>query len=116
MSFSRKVKEELFSIIPKSRHCMVAELAGIITLHGLDSIGNDSGDGIDRKVFTLLNKTLNIGKDVTALSSDVFFETQRMLKLTPDNNMVDEIVLHAEEKAKGKRRAESSEVSQQKRP
>ena len=29
---------------------------------------------------------------------------------------VDEIVFHAEEKAKGKRRAESSEVSQQKRP
>jgi DNA-binding protein WhiA len=72
---------------------MVAELSGIITLHGIDSIGNDSGDGIDRKVFTLLNKTLNIGKDVTALSSDVFLETQRMLKLTSDNNMVDEIVL-----------------------
>ena len=29
---------------------------------------------------------------------------------------VEEIVFHAEEKAKGKRRAESSEVSQQKRP
>ena len=93
MSFSKKVKEELFSIIPKSRHCMVAELAGIITLHGIDSIGNDSGDGIDRKVFTLLNKTLNIGKDVTALTADVFFETRKMLKLSEDNTLVDEIVL-----------------------
>lgn len=93
MSFSKKVKEELLKIIPKSRHCMVAELAGIITLHGTDSLEYDSDDGLDRKVFTLLNKTLNIGKDVTALTADVFFETEKMLKLSEDGTMVDELVL-----------------------
>ena len=93
MSFSKKVKEELLKIIPKSRHCMVAELAGIITLHGTESLEYDSEDGLDRKVFTLLNKTLNIGKDVTALTADVFFETRKMLKLSEDNTLVDEIVL-----------------------
>ncbi len=93
MSFSKQVKEELFYIIPKSRHCMIAELAGIITLQGI--IVNDvaSDDAVSRKVFTLLNKTLNIGKDVTAMSMDVFLETKKMLKLSDDNIMVDDIIL-----------------------
>ncbi|MBP5594910.1 DNA-binding protein WhiA [Pseudobutyrivibrio sp.] len=93
MSFSKKVKEELLKVIPKSRHCMVAELAGIITLHGIDSLEPDSSDGLDRKVFTLLNKTLNIGKDVTTINGDVLFETRKMLKLSEDDTSVDEIVL-----------------------
>ena len=93
MSFSKKVKEELFKVIPKSRHCMVAELAGIITLHGIDSLELDSSDVLNRKVFTLLNKTLNIGKDVTTFNGDVLFETRKMLKLSDDDTSVDEIVL-----------------------
>ena len=93
MSFSKKVKEELFKVIPKSRHCMVAELAGIITLHGIDSLEHDSNDVLNRKVFTLLNKTLNIGKDVTTINGDVLFETRKMLKLSEDDTSVDEIVL-----------------------
>ena len=72
---------------------MVAELAGIITLHGIDSLEHDSNDVLNRKVFTLLNKTLNIGKDVTAFNGDVLFETRKMLKLSDDNTSVDELVL-----------------------
>ena len=93
MSFSKEVKEELFGIYPKARHCMVAELAGIILMQGFDSFRSLSEDALNRKVFTLLNKTLNIGKDVTALSNDVFLESTKMLKLSEDESTVDEIVL-----------------------
>ena len=93
MSFSKKVKEELLGIYPKARHCMVAELAGIILMQGFDSFRSPSEDALNRKVFTLLNKTLNIGKDVTALSNDVFLESTKMLKLSDDESHVDELVL-----------------------
>ncbi|MCR4568020.1 MAG: DNA-binding protein WhiA [Pseudobutyrivibrio sp.] len=93
MSFSKDVKKELFSIIPKSRHCTVAELAGIIIIQGLDSFQIKNDDPLNRKVFTLLNKTLNIGKDVTALTADVSLETKKMLKLSEDSTMVEELVL-----------------------
>ena len=89
MSFSKDVKEELFSIIPKSRHCIVAELAGIFLMHGIDIHKSISDDALQRKVFTLLNKTRNIGKDVTVLSEDVYLETIKMVKLKDDCSMVD---------------------------
>ena len=93
MSFSKDVKEELFAVVPKSRHCMVAELSGILILQSIDSFKNISEDHLNRKVFTLINKTRNIGKDVTAISNDVFLETKKMLKLSEDCQMVDEIVV-----------------------
>ena len=93
MSFSKEVKEELIKVIPKSRHCMVAELAGIILTQGINDININSEDALDRKVFTLLNKTLNIGKDVTSLSTDVFLETREMVKLSEDGTAVDDIIL-----------------------
>ncbi|MCR5197063.1 MAG: DNA-binding protein WhiA [Pseudobutyrivibrio sp.] len=93
MSFSKDVKKELFSIIPKSRHCLVAELAGIIVMQNIQTFQFSTEEPLNRKVFTLLNKTLNIGKDVTALTADVFFETEKMLKLSEDGTMVDELVL-----------------------
>ena len=93
MSFSKDVKKELFSIIPKSRHCLVAELAGIIVMQNIQTFQFPTEEPLNTKVFTLLNKTLNIGKDVTALTADVFFETEKMLKLSEDGTMVDELVL-----------------------
>ncbi|MCR5580887.1 MAG: DNA-binding protein WhiA [Pseudobutyrivibrio sp.] len=93
MSFSKDVKEELFTVIPKSRHCMLAELAGIFTMQGFDSFMSCSEDPLNRKVFTLLNKTLNIGKDVTALTGDILLETNKMLKLSSDGTLVDELLL-----------------------
>ena len=93
MSFSKDVKEELFSVIPKSRHCIVAELAGIFLMHGIDIHKSISDDALQRKVFTLLNKTRNIGKDVTVLSEDVYLETIKMVKLKDDCSMVDELII-----------------------
>lgn len=72
---------------------MVAELSGILILQSIDSFKNISEDHLNRKVFTLINKTRNIGKDVTAISNDVFLETKKMLKLSEDCQMVDEIVV-----------------------
>ena len=93
MSFSRDVKEELFQVVPKSRHCMVAELAGIFVLPWKDSIKNISDDHLNRKVFTLLNNTCNIGKDVIAITDDVFLETKKMIKLSEDGQLIDEIII-----------------------
>ena len=62
-------------------------------MQGFDAFESISEDALNRKVFTLLNKTLNIGKDVTALSSDVFLEFAKMLKLSKDGKSVDELVL-----------------------
>ncbi len=93
MSFSKDVKEELFSVIPKSRHCLLAELAGIIIMEGTDVLKNNSDTPLNRKVFTLLNKTLNIGKDVTALNESVLLDMIKMLKLSEDGMLVDELVL-----------------------
>ena len=93
MSFSKDVKEELFQVIPKSRHCMVAELAGILIIQGIDPYIEKTEDHLNRKVFTLLNNTCNIGKDVTAISADVFLETKKMLKLSQDGTMIDELVI-----------------------
>ncbi|MBO6129964.1 MAG: DNA-binding protein WhiA [Pseudobutyrivibrio sp.] len=93
MSFSKDVKEELFAIIPKSRHCMVAELAGIFLVDGISNLKYDSNDRLSRKVFTLLDKTLNIGKDVTALSIDICTEIEKMIKLSKDGLSIDDLVL-----------------------
>ena len=93
MSFSKNVKEELFSLIPKSRHCMVAELAGIFLMQGLDEFKTISDDALSRKVFTLLDKTLNIGKGVTLLSVEDYKDIRQMLKLSEGDTQIDEIVL-----------------------
>ena len=93
MSFSKNVKEELFSLIPKSRHCMVAELAGIFLMQGLDEFKTISDDALSRKVFTLLYKTLNIGKGVTLLSVEDYKDIRQMLKLSEGDTQIDEIVL-----------------------
>lgn len=93
MSFSKNVKEELILVVPKSRHCVVAELAGILMLQGLDSFREKSEDHLNRKVFTLLNNACNIGKDAIVISDDVFFDTQKMLKLSKDGQLVDDIII-----------------------
>ncbi len=93
MSFSKDVKEELILVIPKSRHCVAAELAGIFMLQGLDSFREKTDDHLNRKVFTLLNNACNIGKDAIVISDDVFFETKKMLKFSKDEQLVDDIVI-----------------------
>mgnify|MGYP003459357764 CR=1 FL=1 len=41
MSFSSDVKKELLGQVPRSRHCQLAELAGIINMDG--AIDKDTG-------------------------------------------------------------------------
>ena len=71
MSFSSKVKEELYRHVRTARHCQLAELAAI--LHFCGSIGGgERGNFIQiraenvlvvRKSFTLLQKTFNISTE-----------------------------------------------------
>ena len=71
MSFSSKVKEELYRHVSTARHCPLAELAAI--LHFCGSIGGgERGNFIQiraenvlvvRKSFTLLQKTFNISTE-----------------------------------------------------
>lgn len=78
MSFSGKVKEELAERFPSGRHCLLAELAAISTMCGTFGV-NEAGEevlsihtenaAVARKCFTLLQKTFNIGDEVSAYTS-----------------------------------------------
>lgn len=71
MSFSSKVKEELYTHVSPARHCQLAELTAI--LHFCGSIGSASYGNflqiraenalVVRKGFTLLQKTFNISTE-----------------------------------------------------
>lgn len=101
MSFSHNVKEELSANIPKSRHCSIAELAGIITFESKATNINDlkenaptlTDEAVSRKYFTLLKKTLNIGNDIVKLSNDECLELCQMLKLSDDLTMTSDLIL-----------------------
>ncbi|HAB94416.1 MAG TPA: DNA-binding protein WhiA [Lachnospiraceae bacterium] len=70
MSFSSKVKAEIAANIPSSRHCRIASIAALLDCFGQfeqEKAGNirlflnvDNRDAT-RKLFTLVNKTINIG-------------------------------------------------------
>lgn len=78
MSFSGNVKEELAKHIPAARHCLLAELAAISAMSGVfakDGAGEEilrihtENNAVARKCFTLLEKTFNIGSEVSAYTS-----------------------------------------------
>ena len=80
MSYSSKVKEELIRVIPEVRHCLIGELAAIISSLGNVKISEEGKcrlvvrtehPGLARKYFTLLKKTFNIGSDVV-ISDNAF--------------------------------------------
>ncbi|MCR4655074.1 MAG: DNA-binding protein WhiA [Lachnospiraceae bacterium] len=62
MSFSHRVKEELYTHIGQARHCMLSELSALIDYSGsIDSLTVLSeNEMFVRKCFTLLEKTFNI--------------------------------------------------------
>lgn len=66
MSFSSKVKEELINVIPKARHCQIAEAAAIVYIEGIVKLKDNGNTGAELKVFTE-NKTV-IKKFNTLLS------------------------------------------------
>ena len=101
MSFSKDVKDELFEVIPKSRHCAIAELVGIVvasrkaTNNSLEEVFAQIQQdvNINRKVFTLLKKTLNIKSDVLAFDDLDFGEIKKMLRIDDKFNTVDRLVI-----------------------
>lgn len=90
MSFSGEVKEEISRQINNARHCQLAELAAIVQFFG--SFGrNDNGEmfffidtdneAINRKYFTLLKKTFNIGtaKELYGESTKILLQALKIL-------------------------------------
>ncbi len=77
MSFSNDVKTELAKVMPKDNHCLVSELAGIIS-SGTVRIGGDEireltivtdDFYVAKKVFTILRKSFNIKSGVSVMRS-----------------------------------------------
>lgn len=96
MSFSGAVKEELARANNGARHCQLAELAAIVQLGchiGKDSTGktaiifNSDNDALQRKYFTLLKKTFNIGT-ASELDDDKAWEMLQALKLVDNNGVL----------------------------
>ncbi|MCH4191327.1 MAG: DNA-binding protein WhiA [Butyrivibrio sp.] len=73
MSFSGEVKEELVKHTGTARHCLLAELAAIMTACGSVSVAEDGdmtlflqteNELVVRKCFTILKKAFNIDTDI----------------------------------------------------
>lgn len=56
-SFSSKVKKELLLVVPKAKHCRIAESTGISLFLATEVMPEE----IAKKYFTLLDKTITIG-------------------------------------------------------
>ena len=84
MTFSWEVREELAKIIPKARHCRIAEFAVLFLHYGtveehdgqIRLVLNCEQESIARKCFTLAEKTFN-NEEHAALPSDVDEESRR---------------------------------------
>ncbi|MCR4674208.1 MAG: DNA-binding protein WhiA [Lachnospiraceae bacterium] len=85
MSFSQDIKKELFPIIPKPRHCLIAELSALVTILGRIEKEcfciETENEELKRKYFTLLNKTISISECDDMLSKDATEELFAMLKI-----------------------------------
>ena len=101
MSFSNDVKNELLPLLPKARHCMIAELAAFCLLLGrCEKCGENRVFRLDtenaeikRKYFTLLNKTISISGNDSALTREETEELFKVLKIREDLDHVDGILL-----------------------
>ncbi len=82
MTFSWEVREELAKIIPKARHCRIAEFAVLFLHYGtveerdgqIRLVLNCEQESIARKCFTLAEKTFNIS--VGLLKTDRLFRIE----------------------------------------
>ena len=81
MSFSRKVKEELSKQLTPSRHCQIAELAGIIGMCGRIRISEDNrykvyihteNIMVARKYYNLINSLFNTVIEVRVRSNSLY--------------------------------------------
>lgn len=89
MSFSREVKSELAGHVPKARHCQLAELAAILSHEAkvtckegktkvVVSLDNPV---IQKKYFTLLNKTTTINSNELELQEEDAKEVLTTVKM-----------------------------------
>jgi len=101
MSFSKDVKEELSHRISSARHCLLAELAAILSYEG-QLVCSNSGHFIKlqtenlvtaRKYFTLIRKTFNINIDVSVKTNIVSKNKRTYILIVRRQNDVDRILL-----------------------
>ena len=104
MSFSSDVKEELFEVYPKARHCQIAETAGITAVIAKAELGNDAvridteNEKLIEKYFTLLEQTIKIDRDDSAyISSSNGKKIRELLKTNEDDFTVTNPVLYEQD-------------------
>lgn len=103
MSFSSEVKKELYDKVDAPRHCRLAELAAILSMHGVLTM--DQGrygillatDHLQaaRKYFTLLKKTFNIyvGASVLRHRTEQGKKTVTYAVSVPDPKEAEEVLV-----------------------
>lgn len=72
MSFSAEIRKEIMSVETEARHCMIAEIGGLILMlgeiepieGGLSLQFQTENEGIARKYFTMIKKAFNINTEV----------------------------------------------------
>ena len=101
MSFSRDVKEELINHIPKSRHCQIAELSGIVAFGEKVQRSGENTKNIlaiadastVRKYFTLLYKTRNITEDISEYNDEDIIKFAKKAEIPSTLSNFDELIL-----------------------
>lgn len=95
MSFSQSVKEELSNHMPAARHCMIAEIAAIISLCGRIVINVDDKYSVKvhtenvcvaRKYFTLVEKAFNIKAEIT-IRQNAYLRSSRTYTITVNDHI-----------------------------
>ena len=94
MSFSQDVKEELSFQIPLARHCVLAEIAAILSICGRILITTSDKYSVKiqtenlfvaRKYFTLIKKAFNIKAEIT-IRQNVYLKNSRTYTITVNNH------------------------------
>ena len=114
-SIAAVVGVPLFFLVKKSGNVSRAAMTMIAVMLPFFFLAMDEKDGMPLEVILdhFFEAKFRRPKDRPYVTNNYYSLLIRQYEAEKE---VDEIVFHAEEKAKGKRRAESSEVSQQKRP
>ena len=114
-SIAAVVGVPLFFLVKKSGNVSLAAMTMIAVMLPFFFLAMYEKDGMPLEVILdhFFEAKFRRSKDRPYVTNNYYSLLIRQYEAEKE---VDEIVFHAEEKAKGKRRAESSEVSQQKRP
>lgn len=95
LSFSAKVKDELYGQYGSARHCQIAELAAIVAILGRAKKDNGetvitldtASERMARKYFTLLSKTISIDKCGKVLRGDAADKLLSLLKRSDTDDL-----------------------------